>query len=41
MTRVSSSELKARLSAYLDIVRQGEEVLVTSAPESSVCSALP
>ncbi len=29
MTRVSISELKARLSAYLDIVRQGEEVLVT------------
>jgi len=29
MTRASISELKARLSAYLDIVRQGEEVLVT------------
>lgn len=29
MTRVSISELKARLSAYLDIVRHGEEVLVT------------
>lgn len=29
MTRTSISELKARLSAYLDIVRQGEEVLVT------------
>lgn len=29
MIRVSISELKARLSAYLDIVRQGEEVLVT------------
>jgi prevent-host-death family protein len=25
----SISELKARLSAYLDIVRQGDEVLVT------------
>lgn len=29
MTRTSISELKARLSAYLDIVRQGDEVLVT------------
>ena len=29
MTRASISDLKARLSAYLDIVRQGEEVLVT------------
>ena len=29
MTRASISELKARLSAYLDMVRQGEEVLVT------------
>ena len=29
MTRASISELKARLSAYLNIVRQGEEVLVT------------
>lgn len=29
MTRVSISELKARLSAFLDIVRQGEDVLVT------------
>lgn len=29
MTTVSISELKARLSAFLDIVRQGEEVLVT------------
>jgi prevent-host-death family protein len=29
MTRASISELKARLSAFLDIVRQGEEVLVT------------
>ncbi len=29
MTTTSISELKARLSAYLDIVRQGDEVLVT------------
>lgn len=29
MTKTSISELKARLSAYLDIVRQGDEVLVT------------
>lgn len=29
MTRASISELKARLSAFLDIVRQGGEVLVT------------
>lgn len=29
MTRVSVSELKARLSAFLEIVRSGEEVLVT------------
>ena len=29
MTSASISELKARLSAYLDIVRDGEEVLVT------------
>lgn len=29
MTTASISELKARLSAFLDIVRQGEEVLVT------------
>ena len=29
MTTVSISELKARLSAFLDIVRQGEDVLVT------------
>lgn len=29
MTRTSISELKARLSAFLDIVRHGEEVLVT------------
>ena len=29
MTRTSISELKARLSAFLDIVRQGDEVLVT------------
>ena len=29
MTRASISELKARLSAYLAMVRQGEEVLVT------------
>ena len=29
MTRTSISELKAKLSAYLDIVRQGEDVLVT------------
>jgi prevent-host-death family protein len=29
MTTVSISELKARLSAFLDIVREGEEVLVT------------
>jgi prevent-host-death family protein len=29
MTTVSISELKARLSAFLDIVREGDEVLVT------------
>ena len=29
MTSVSISALKARLSAFLDIVRQGDEVLVT------------
>lgn len=29
MTTVSISELKARLSAYIDVVRQGEDVLVT------------
>lgn len=29
MTTVSISELKARLSAFLDIVRHGEDVLVT------------
>ena len=29
MTTTSISELKARLSAYLDAVRQGDEVLVT------------
>ncbi len=29
MPRVSISDLKARLSAFLDIVRNGEEVLVT------------
>jgi prevent-host-death family protein len=29
MTTISISELKAKLSAYLDIVRQGDEVLVT------------
>lgn len=29
MTRTSISDLKARLSAYLDLVRQGHEVLVT------------
>lgn len=29
MTTTSISDLKARLSAYLDIVRQGDEVLVT------------
>lgn len=29
MTKTSISDLKARLSAYLDIVRQGDEVLVT------------
>lgn len=29
MTSVSISELKARLSAFLDIVRQGEDVVVT------------
>lgn len=29
MTSASISNLKARLSAYLDIVRQGDEVLVT------------
>lgn len=29
MTTVSVSELKARLSAFLDIVREGDEVLVT------------
>jgi prevent-host-death family protein len=29
MTNVSISELKARLSAFLDIVRQGEDVVVT------------
>ena len=29
MTITSISELKARLSAFLDIVRQGDEVLVT------------
>jgi len=29
MKTVSISELKARLSAFLDIVREGDEVLVT------------
>lgn len=29
MTKTSISDLKARLSAFLDIVRHGEEVLVT------------
>ena len=29
MTRTSITNLKARLSAFLDIVRHGEEVLVT------------
>jgi len=29
MTRVSISDLKARLSAFIDIVRNGDEVLVT------------
>jgi prevent-host-death family protein len=29
MTSASISELKARLSAYLDMVREGKEVLVT------------
>jgi len=29
MTRVSISELKAKLSQFLDLVRQGEEVIVT------------
>ena len=29
MTKTSISKLKARLSAYIDIVRQGDEVLVT------------
>lgn len=29
MNTVSISELKARLSAFLDIVREGDEVLVT------------
>lgn len=29
MTTTSISDLKARLSAFLDIVRQGEEVVVT------------
>ncbi len=29
MTSVSISELKARLSAFIDIVREGDEVLVT------------
>jgi prevent-host-death family protein len=29
MTTTSISELKARLSAYLDLVRAGDEVLVT------------
>lgn len=29
MTIVSISELKARLSAFIDIVREGDEVLVT------------
>lgn len=29
MTSVSISELKARLSAFLDIVRDGDEVVVT------------
>ena len=29
MTKTSISDLKARLSAYLDIVRHGEEVIVT------------
>lgn len=29
MTSVSISELKARLSAFLDIVREGDEVVVT------------
>ena len=29
MTKTSISGLKARLSAFLDVVRQGEEVLVT------------
>jgi prevent-host-death family protein len=29
MKRASISELKARLSAYLDVVRQGADVLIT------------
>lgn len=29
MTRTSITDLKARLSAFLDIVRHGEEVIVT------------
>ena len=29
MTKTSITDLKARLSAFLDIVRHGEEVLVT------------
>jgi len=29
MTTVSISQLKARLSAFLDIVREGEDVLIT------------
>ncbi len=29
MKKASVSELKARLSAYLDVVRRGDEVLVT------------
>lgn len=29
MKRASISELKARLSAYLDLVRQGDDVIVT------------
>lgn len=29
MTKASITDLKARLSAYLDIVRQGDDVLVT------------
>lgn len=29
MTRVSITELKAKLSQFLDLVRQGEEVIVT------------